>query len=194
MNHFTKRNQSLGIETIMVSKDKHCAAEVINLNLAGFICKPIQPEQLILAVYNAGQRIEQKNRINYGTHDTGKTNHISVSNELIGIPTIKGFDFLCIQDILRCEGLQKCTRIITKAASDIISSYNLGEFRKILEPYGFFSPHKSHLINLRQIKCYHKEGTIIMNDSSYVPVSRRKKKEFINNFKHIKPKTDCSRN
>ena len=71
-----------------------------------------------------------------------------VENALVGIPNIEGFDFVFVKEIIRCEGLQKCTRIITTSKTDIISSYNIGEFRKLLEPYHFFSPHKSHLINL----------------------------------------------
>jgi two-component system LytT family response regulator len=81
--------------------------------------------------------------------------------------------------------LQKCTRVITRDKTDIVSSYNLGEFRKMLEPYGFYSPHKSHLINLNYIRKYHKEGNILMVNHSYVPVAKRKKKEFLNQVKHI---------
>ena len=94
-------------------------------------------------------------------------------------PTLKGFDFISIHDIIRCEGLQKCTRIITQEKSDIISSYNIGEFVKRLEKHGFFQNHKSHLINLRHIKQYYKEGTIKMADNSFVPVSKRKKSQFL---------------
>ena len=108
-----------------------------------------------------------------------------LTNELIGIPTLVGFDFLLVNEIIRCEGLQKCTRVVTTTKTDIISSYNIGEFRKLLEPYHFFSPHKSHLINLAFVKKYKREGTIILRDNSYIPVSKRKKSEFLNQIIHI---------
>lgn len=108
-----------------------------------------------------------------------------VKNALVGIPNIEGFDFVFVKEIIRCEGLQKCTRIITTSKTDIISSYNIGEFRKLLEPYHFFSPHKSHLINLAFIKKYKREGTILLQDNSSIPVSKRKKNEFLELVIHL---------
>jgi two-component system LytT family response regulator len=49
----------------------------------------------------------------------------------------------------------------------------------MLEPFGFFKPHKSHLINSRFIVKYFKEGTIVLKDGSTVPLAKRKKHEFI---------------
>ena len=91
----------------------------------------------------------------------------------IGIPTMEGYEIIQPEDVIRCEGMQNCTRIITKERSDIISSYNLGKFIKLFGNEIFFSPHKSHLINFLHVKKYLKEGTIIMNDGS----------EFKHNFK-----------
>lgn len=107
------------------------------------------------------------------------------ADELIGIPTLDGFDFIKVNEIIRCEGLQKCTRIVTTSKTDIISSYNIGEFRKLLEPYCFFSPHKSHLINLTFLKKYKREGTIVLRDNSCIPVSKRKKCEFLEVIIHL---------
>lgn len=109
----------------------------------------------------------------------------SSNEDQIGIPTIEGFEFIPVRDIIRCEGLQKCTRVITKDRTDIVSSCNLGEFRKMLEPYGFYSPHKSHLINLIYIKKYHKEGKILLMNNSSVPVAKRRIREFLDKVKHI---------
>ncbi|MEO1517065.1 MAG: LytTR family DNA-binding domain-containing protein [Bacteroidota bacterium] len=105
--------------------------------------------------------------------------------QMIGIPTMDGLEVLKVQDIIRCEGLQKCTRIVTVDRSDIVSSYNLGEFRRLLEPYDFFSPHKSYLVNLGFVKKYYKEGTLLMQDDATVPVSRRNKKKFLDRILHV---------
>lgn len=49
----------------------------------------------------------------------------------------------------------------------------------MLENYGFYSTHKSHLVNQKRITRYLKEGTIVMSDGAEVPVARRKKEEFV---------------
>ncbi|MCB0805719.1 MAG: LytTR family transcriptional regulator, partial [Bacteroidales bacterium] len=131
------------------------------------------------AVNNATKRINEKKEHSYNKLLVTNFLNSPADNDMIGIPTIEGFEFIPIQEIIRCEGLQKCTRVITVDRSDIISSYNLGEFRKMLEPHGFYSPHKSHLINLKFIRKYHKEGNIMLINNSYVPVAKRKKKEFL---------------
>jgi len=94
-------------------------------------------------------------------------------------------EILNTSEIIRCEGLQKCTRIVALKRSNIVSSYNLGEFKKLLQIPYFFSPHKSYLINLKFVQKYLKEGSILMTDNKWVPVSRRNKKKFLDCILHV---------
>lgn len=59
---------------------------------------------------------------------------------MFGIPTLEGYDFIRVRDIIRCKGLERCTQIVTVERSNIVSSYNIGEFVRLLEPFGLFSP------------------------------------------------------
>ena len=104
------------------------------------------------------------------------------SNNMVGIPTTDGIDFMNPEDIVRCEGLQKHTLIVT-VGYEFISSYNIGEFIKILKPHGFFATHKSHLVNLKHIRKLNTEGSICMDDGSYVPLSRRRRRTFLEEVK-----------
>lgn len=105
---------------------------------------------------------------------------------LVGIPTIECMEFIDTEKIIRCEGLQKCTLIVTTEKTDIISSYNLGKFADLLKENGFFQCHRSHLINLKFVKKYTREGYIIFNASSKpVPLARRRKSDFLNQIKHL---------
>ncbi|MEZ5082218.1 MAG: LytTR family transcriptional regulator DNA-binding domain-containing protein [Bacteroidales bacterium] len=172
-------------EIIFLSDTLKHVADAINCKACGYLLKPIQPKPFHMAVNNALIKINNKKENQRNKLIADKYLKQSSNDDVIGIPTIEGFEFISINEIIRCEGLQKCTRVITREKTDIVSSYNLGEFRKILEPYGFYSPHKSHLINLNYIRKYHKEGNILMVNNSYVPVAKRKKKEFLNQVKHI---------
>jgi len=176
---------NVDFEIIFLTDTDNYAIDAINCNACGYLLKPVQKEHLSKAVNSmlSKTRIRQENTRNKVLAE--KYVKQSSSEDVIGIPTIEGFEFIAIKEIIRCEGLQKCTRVITTERTDIISSYNLGEFRKLLEPFGFYSPHKSHLINLNHIRKYHREGNILMTNNSYVPVARRKKVEFLNCVKHI---------
>ena len=172
-------------EVIFVSAVAHFAVEAIKCRAAGFLLKPLKNEEMIFAVNNAIKRNNDKKE---SSHNKGVIKSLviqSSNHDLMGIPTMEGMEFISIKDIIRCEGLQKYTRVIIKDRADIISSYNLGEFRKLLEPHGFYSPHKSHLINLSHIRKYHKEGNIMLVNNTFVPVAKRKKQEFLNQVTRI---------
>jgi two-component system LytT family response regulator len=176
---------SVNYEVIFLADTNNYVVDAINCSACGYLVKPFQKKHLNNAVNNALLRISIKQDNSRNKILVEKYFKQSCNEDVIGIPTIEGFEFISINEIIRCEGLQKCTRVITRERTDIISSYNLGEFRKLLEPYGFYSPHKSHLINLKYIRKYHREGNILMINDSFVPVAKRKKREFLNHVKHI---------
>lgn len=117
--------------------------------------------------------------------DTSRDNTLLPHTKLIGIPTMEGIDFLYCHEIIRCEGLQKCTRIVSTRGLAMVSAYNIGEFKKLLEEYGFFSCHKSHLINLMHVKKLTREGFVYLSDNGAVPLARRKRIEFLAMLKHL---------
>ena len=98
--------------------------------------------------------------------------------EKIAIPSNNEYFLVFLRDIIRCEGWQKYTKVYMADGETIVSSYNIGIYKDLLEKYGFIMCHKSHVINKMHIKKYQKDGTLIMADDSNVPVSRRKKDEF----------------
>jgi two-component system LytT family response regulator len=111
-------------------------------------------------------------------------NEQALSNHLVGIPTIEGIEFFKAAEIIRCEGMQRLTKVFV-AREAIISSYNIGEFCRLLYDCGFFSPHKSHLINLQYLRSYHICGAITLRDGSRVPLARRRREAFLERVRHL---------
>lgn len=181
LEYFSDANYQI----IFMTNEKEFNLDAINCSACGYLTKPLQKKHLDTAVNKAILRINEKHDNIQNKILLEKYLRFLSDNEVFGIPTIDGLEFISIKEIICCEGLQKCTRVITKEKTDIISSYNLGEFRKILEPYGFYSPHKSYLINLKLMRKYYKEGNILMINDIYIPVAKRKKKDFINHTNHI---------
>ena len=171
-NHLSYLNSQY--ELICFGANKEDAYQAFQMNATGFLLKPYEKTAFLLEMNKV------QNRLN-----ALSTTKESVQTGLVGVPTIEGFEYLQVADIIQCEGLQKCTRVITTERKDIVSSYNIGEFIKLLVPYGFFSPHKSYLINLRHVKKYCKEGTIYLTNGHHVPVSRRRKAAFLSQIPHL---------
>lgn len=166
-------------EIIFVTSFDEYALEAIRCCALAYIIKPIQTEELIQAVRLANQRIGQKVSYERSQALIYNLDITQPKRKRLGIPSEKGLEFVEVGQIIRCEGLGGCTRIVLKNEKSLLSSYNIGEFKKLLENYRFFPVHKSHLINLDEIIRYDREGTVLLSDKTLAPVSRRRRQEFL---------------
>lgn len=103
----------------------------------------------------------------------------------MALPTMSGYQFVEIRDIIRCESDNTYTTFFLKGKSKVLVSRTLKEVETILEPFGFFRVHNSHLINLDEVTEYLKGegGQVKLGDGSVVDVSRRRKEEFLGRVK-----------
>ena len=180
-----KRLPNLDFEIIFVTGFDNYAIDAISFCAIGYILKPIQDELLIKAVHQAEQRIFTKRENTRNLQLLQNLSQPGHGSNKIGIPTVDGLEFVATGKIIRCEGTQKCTRISIQGRPPLTSSYNIGEFVRLLQPYGFFQVHKSHLINLAFISKYHKEGTVILEDGARVPVSKRRRSDFLDHISRL---------
>lgn len=167
-------------ETIYTASSYEYASTAISQGASGYIVKPLKECEVVAALRYCIHHRLQSQLIDQQASKELKRDR---EQQLICIPTIEGADFLFPKEIIRCEGLQKCTRIVSTERSDIISSYHIGVFRELLDGLGFVQPHKSHLVNMKHIRKYLREGTLYMSDGSTVPVSRRRKCDLFNGLK-----------
>jgi len=174
LNRFDKIN----FEIIFATGYNEYALDALKVSAVDYVLKPIKNEDLINAVNKAIIRIQDRQKIE--KYDVLKHNINNLGDQAakVAIPGSNFIDFITISDIVRCEGWNKYTKIHTKDQNVIVSSYNIGVFKDMFEPYDFYSTHKSHIVNKNYIKKYLKEGIIIMMDDSEVPLARRRKEEF----------------
>jgi len=180
-----RRLPDLNFEIIFVTGFDEYALEAVKFCAIGYVVKPIQDRDFFIAVQHAQKRILEKQE-NERNRQLLKNimNPGNVKNR-IGIPTETGIEFVSTDQIIRCEGVDGYTRVILEGKQDFLSSYNLGEFRKLLEEYGFYSTHKSHLVNTLHIKSFDRESILTMLNGDSVAVSRRKRQEFLDRIKRL---------
>ncbi|NPA42862.1 MAG: response regulator transcription factor [Chlorobi bacterium] len=165
-------------EIIFVTAYDQYAIEAFKHAAVGYIVKPIDPEELDRAIRHARKNIDLRvaRRNNKVLLDL-----LSQKTNRIPIPTQDGYIFVDVESIVRLEGTDGYTRIYCCDGARHMSSYHLGKFRELLEPYPFFMPvHRSHVVNLNRVRKYYNEGYLEMEDGSRVPVSRMKRKELLN--------------
>lgn len=175
----------LNFQLIFVTSFDEYAIQAIKFCAIGYITKPIRTEELLLAVNQAQKRFTEKSEFERNKQLLQNLVTPNSPTNRIGIPTERGLEFLETKDIVRCEGVQRCTKVIIDQRKSIISSYNIGEFVKLLETYNFYPVHKSHLVNLSHIIRYDNEGSLEMSDGDNIPVSRRRRQEFLEHLTRL---------
>lgn len=124
--------------------------------------KTMAAEMKDAAVKNLLSNLEKQN----------KTDH------KLALPTTNGIEFFPPKEIIRCEGMSNYTKFYLSNHAPIITSKTIKEYEEILIPHQFVRVHKSHLVNATFVRGYHAQSSnIIMNDGSQVEVSRRRKRE-----------------
>lgn len=176
---FLDQFEEISFEVIFVTGYNEYVLSAIKVSAVDYLLKPVNTEELIAAVHKAEDRIQKREKIRMYHVLRHNLNHIGEQATKIAIPGANTYDFVKVGQIIRCEGWQKYTRIHLTDGSCIVSSYNIGVFKDMLEGFDFFLTHKSHLINTRLITRYLKEGTVVMEDGSEVPIARRKRDAFL---------------
>src|SRR5690606_7684137 len=97
----------------------------------------------------------------------------------IALPSMEGWDFIPIADIVRCEAQGNYTLFFIQGGKQILVSQTLKGYEKLLESQGFFRVHHTHLVNLSRVTRYNKSGSATMDDGSAVAVSTRRKDAFL---------------
>lgn len=156
------------------------ALDAFKVSAVGYLLKPVNTEDLRLAVEQAIRQLHLKNtekKIDALLLNIKQGN--SERKKLV-IPGIEKYEFVDIEKIILCESTEKYTYIYTEGAQKLLSSYYLGHYKNILEPMGFFVPHKSYIINGKYITSLTHEDEIIMKGIDMrIPLARRRKTDFL---------------
>jgi len=175
-----KRFETVDFEVIFVTGHSEYGIEALKMDAIDYLLKPIKSKDLLNAILKAKSKIGNKQKIRQYEELLQRSEESIDQNVKVPIPGSNYYDYIEIYNIIRCEGWQKYTKIHLKNNTSLLSSYNLGVFRELLSKYAFIDVHKSHLINKKHISKYLNEGIIIMSDNSQVPLSRRRRNEFMN--------------
>lgn len=177
---FLKLFPEMPFQVIFVTAHSEYALEAIKFSAVGYVLKPIDDYELSFAINKAIDRIK-------GVQEAKKPflpDNMPPGNLKIGIPNLKGIDYLNASEILYFESVNKYTKVVTKTYS-IVSSYNLAEFKKLVDDSSFFQVHRSYIVNLHSIKRYETSGTVVMDDNMQIPVSKNIRNDFIAVFSKI---------
>lgn len=102
---------------------------------------------------------------------------INTSKKKIVLKTTNSIHLVNLENIIRCEANANYTWVYTQDQPKLLISKSLKYFDELLDEYGFFRVHQSHLVNLNYFNRIDKVdgGVLILNDNTSVPIAVRKR-------------------
>jgi len=164
--------------------DKY-AIKAIKLNALDYLLKPIDKDELIVAIQKVK---DEKKGISPMQVDYLNTITKTRMADKIALSLSTGLLFINLKDLVRVEGDGNYCNFILSDKRKILMSKKLGDAEELLsENIDFFRAHKSHIINLKFVDRYVRGegGDIIMADGTSIALSRNKKEEFLNLFNKL---------
>jgi two-component system LytT family response regulator len=177
----------INFEVIFTTAHEKYAVQAFKFSAVDYLLKPVDADDLKQAINKLQQKISKEEVSKKFDVLFYNLKNIQSTSKRITVPTIKGFEFLQVHDIVRCQSDINYTIIFLKGKQKITVAKTLKEFEELLIDHNFFRVHNSHLINLSYIKSYNKGkgGTVTMTDSSEVEVSTRRKDGFLKRLEEL---------
>lgn len=169
-------------EIIFATGFNDYAIEAIRQCAIGYLVKPIDNLELVNSVKNAVNHISLKNS-NQKNKNLLENRTIDPLLRKIAIPSQIGYEFIKIKDIIHCEGIDGYTKLHFENRKEILSSFSIGYFQKLVGDTYFFQTHKSHLVNLTHVEKYLNEGYVHLTNGISAPVSKTRRIEFLKKIK-----------
>lgn len=172
--------KAFSYETIFITAFSQYSLQALNKSASYYILKPIDIQELILAVNKVSENLEKNEEFNRNKILLENLKQKPDKQQLI-LPTLQGFDVVKTEEIVRLQADGNFTQIyLTNGNKKMVCRF-LKHFDDLLE-MPFIRVHRSHIINTSFVKSFHKSGTATLIDDTEIEVSASYKEEFLKNF------------
>ncbi len=166
---------NINFEIIFITAYDQYGIQAIKFSALDYLLKPININELKLAVEKARQKIIAKQK-DYNI--VNLLEYIRSGNKeipKIALPTLQEIMYVRVDEIIRCEASNNYTLFYLQNGEKVLVCKTLKEFAELLTPHNFIRTHQSHLVNLHFVKSFLREdgGTLFLTDQTKVPISRQ---------------------
>jgi two-component system LytT family response regulator len=165
-------------DVIFVTAFDTYSMQAIKVSALDYLLKPVDGDELKRAVHKVEESLALKrSKAQVDFLLTNLQHGTDKAFSKIALPTMKGLDFVSLDEILYCTADGNYTSIHTITKEKYVITRTLSEFEEMLDHTMFFRTHKSYLINLQHIKKYIKGsgGEVLLRDGTSIQVARARK-------------------
>jgi len=178
---FLQELESIKFKIIFTTAFDNFAIKAFKFSAFDYLLKPIDSDDFNDAVMRLKADLSHQN-MEQQLQNLFK-NLKPDQKKVITIPSLTGFETLKVEDIIHLEADTSYTHIFTKDGKTMVSK-PIKFYEDLLDENSFFKTHKSHLINIDHVKKYFKgkQSYVLMSNNANVPISVRRKDEFLKRF------------
>jgi two-component system LytT family response regulator len=182
-----QRLKPFDFKVIFITGYEDFAIRAFRFSAIDYLLKPLRAADLVEAVDKAEQSLNNEVlelKLNNLFANLERPKNL----QKLVLKTLDKIYSVNIQEIVNCEADKNYTTFNFINAPKLVVSTNLKEYETLLGPYNFFRTHKSHLINMAYFDHFVKSdggNTIVMKNKTSIPLSVRKKDEFLILLDHL---------
>lgn len=172
-------------ETIFVTAFSSYALRAIQVSASDYLLKPVDIDELIASVDKVKRQVLLKED---NLHTRILIENSGLANRQlhkIVLPTLEGFEVVCIRDIIYGEANDNFTVFHLEGGSKKMICRTLKFYEELLSEFDFIRIHKSHLINKHYVSKYikGKGGQVVLSSGQELEVSQSRKQQFLDLFR-----------
>ena len=160
--------------------------QAVKFSALDYLLKPIRNKELIEAV----ERFVNKSQENHSEVQIAALLENLKSEAKTGLPekitlaTQESLELVEPREIVYCKSESNYTMVYLVDGRKKLISRTLRDFEEMLEPFSFYRPHNSYLVNMNEVRRYVKTegGYLELKDATQIPVSKSKKERLMDFF------------
>ena len=171
---------------VFVTAFKDYAVQAFHANAVDYILKPIDPDELRLAVDKALERVRlfrgrTDERARYQDGLVQVVRSVREQGQRLAVDHSRGFKLFDPREISHLEADGNCTVIHFRDGGRYLDTRTLKVYEELLAADRFLRVHRSHLINLDGLREYLREDGhwALMEDGARVPIARNRIEAFL---------------
>lgn len=172
----------LPLEVVFVTAYEQYALRALRMSAAHYLLKPVDIDDLIDAVAKVKARI--------GLKEQGQVTQALLANlkqvaheapERLALPLIDGLEIITPNEIRYLEAADNFTTFYLTDGRKLLICRKLKFYEALLEPAGFCRIHRSTVVNLSQVRRYHrgKGGAVTLQDGTELSVASARKQALL---------------
>lgn len=173
---------------IFVTAFKDHAVQAFHANAVDYILKPIDPDELRGAVMKAVKRWglmagarDEGRRYREGLNEAVRTIKAHEATPRLAVDHAKGFKLFDPRSIMHLAADGRRTRLHFTDGSEYLDARTLKVYEDMLDPLQFIRVHRSHVVNIEQLKEYLRDDGhwAVMRDGARIPIARERLQQFL---------------